>query len=109
MKNLTSNEKELLEMIRTAEEPEKALEIAIESLIKYVSENSTSNKIIKLILERYETISDFAEAANIDKRLIIDFLNCKIEPTLDEINIIAKTLNKEPEEIAELFIEQQNK
>lgn len=108
MKKLTTNEMELIDMIRTAEEPEKALKIALETLADFLGKNNITKKIIQLIYERYATIEDFINAADLNGQKAISIINGKEEPTTDEVIIIAKTLNKAPEEIAEIFLELHN-
>lgn len=103
MKNLTANEKELVEMIHAADNPEKATAIMFEILMKFADENSTTNKIIHLITGRYTSLAEFAKAVNMREEAIADIINGYTEPTLNEVIIIAKALNKEPEEIAQIF------
>ena len=109
MTNLTANEKELLEMIRTAENPEAAATMAIETLMKFLDKDSTTSKITELITGRYSSIAEFAKAVKMSEEAATDIISGKTEPKLDEVIIIAKALNKEPEEIAQIFIDHHSK
>ena len=103
MKTMTANEKELLEIIQTAENPEKAIEKALE-IIKIVLADGKEKKIFQLVTEHYYSLADFAKAVNMSEEAATNIIIGKTEPTLDEVIIIAKALNKDPEEIAQIFI-----
>ena len=96
----TSNEKDFLEVINTAANPEKA----IEYFITLLDQNSIAYKILELMPDNYTTVAEFAKAVNMSEQEAFNIMNGKTEPTLDQVIIIAKVLNKEPEEIAQLFI-----
>ena len=106
MENTTANEKELLEIIRTSENPEKAVEIAVE-ILKLVLADGKERKIFQLVTGRYSSIADFANAVNMSEEAATNIIIGKTKPTSDEVIIIAKALNKEPEEIAQIFSDQQ--
>ncbi len=107
--SLTANEIELLEVIRTAENPEEVVIFMFDLLKQILDENSTTSKIIKLILGRYSSIAEFAKAIKMSEKATVNIITGKTEPTLDEVIIIAKAFNKEPEEIAEFFITKYSK
>lgn len=109
MTNLTANEKELLEMIHNAENPEEAAVKAIELLTKFLDKDSKTNKIIGLMTEKYSTIADFAKAVNMSEETATDIISGELEPTLDEVRIIAAALDREPEAIAQIFIDHYGK
>lgn len=102
-KYLTANELEFLEILNTAENPEKAVLIFADIIRKMIDKNSPTSKIITLILKSYSTIEDFAAAMNKSGKETSDLICGYTDPTLKDILLIAKALNEEPEAIAQIF------
>lgn len=103
--NVTATEKELFELITTANNPEKMVDF----FISIMNPNSITYKIIMLMTDNYTSVAEFAKAVNMSDQAIFDIITGKTEPTLDEVIIIAKAINKEPEEIAQIFIDHHSK
>ena len=97
----TTNEKELIEMIETAKNPAKAFEY----FVSIMNPNSITFKLIMLMTEKYTTVAEFAKAANMEEQTVFDIMNGKTEPTLSEVILIAKTIERDPVEIAQIFID----
>lgn len=101
--DLTANEREFIEIIRTAEDPEEAALIFADIIKKMIDQNSPTSKILNLMLKRYPTIEEFAEAMNKSGKETADLICGYTDPTLKDILLIAKVLNEEPETIAQIF------
>ena len=61
------------------------------------------------MIDNNYSLAEFAKAVNMSEEAATDIINGKTEPELDEVIIIAKALNKEPEEIAQIFIDHHSK
>lgn len=105
MTDTTTREKELLELINTSANPAKTIDF----FISIMNPNSITYKIIMLITDNYTSVAEFAKAVNMSEQAAFDIITGKTEPTLDEVIIIAKAINKEPEEIAQIFIDHHSK
>ena len=101
MTEAATREAEFMELINTAKNPAKA----IEYFISIMQPNSLTFKLIMLMTEKHTSIADFAAAANMEYQKAFDLLNGKIEPTLSEVIIIAKAMERDPAEIAQIFID----
>ena len=103
---MTANEREFLEIIRTAKDPENAIKLMSELLTKFLDKNSVTSQIIELMTKKYSSITEFAEALGWTEEKTVNIMLAKVEPTLEEVSTIAKALDKEPERVALIFIEQ---
>ena len=101
---LTKNKIEVLELINEAENPEEAVKIFADIVHKMLDKNSITNKITELVLQRYSSLAEFAKAIGFTEKKTVNVMLEKEEPTLDDVIIMAKALDKAPEEIAEIFI-----
>lgn len=106
---LTANEKELLELINSAENPAKMVDF----FISIMSQNSITYKLIMLMTENYKTVAEFAEAINMSEQETFDIMTGNTEPTLTDVIKIAEALKRDPAEVSQIFIdyfaEQENK
>lgn len=103
MTALTTNEKEFIAILHEAENPEEAAIIAVSLLQKFLDKDSVTNKITQLMAGRY-SFAEFAAAVNMTELEALNIVSGNTEPTLDEVILIAKAFDKEPEEIAQIFI-----
>ena len=108
MAALTTNEKEFIEILHDAENPEEAVLVFADILKKMLDKDSVTYKITELMAGRY-SFAEFAAAANMTELEAFNLVSGNTEPTLDQVILIAKAFDKEPEEIAQIFIDQQAK
>ena len=100
---LTKNEIEVLELINEAENPEEAVKIFADIVHKMLDKNSVTNKMTELVLQRYSSLAEFANAMGFTEEKTVFIMTEKEKPTFDDVIIIAKALDKEPKEIAAIF------
>ena len=102
----TAAEREIKELIATSADPMKMIEF----FIKIMDKNSIAYKFVQLMSNsNYKRFPEFAAAANMTEEEAFNIICLGTEPTLDEVITFAKVLNREPEEIAQIFIDQQAK
>lgn len=66
----------------------------------------SENKIRGIVLGRYPSITDFAKAVNWSRQKASSIINGKSEPSLDDIYVISRAVNKDADEIASIFLQQ---
>lgn len=101
---LTTNEKKLLELVSTAENPEQAIITFSELLLKILDATSPTSKIFNLICNNCTSFDSFVEATGLEGLRAYEIVSGEQEPTLDEVCKMAKALNRPEEEIALIFI-----
>lgn len=101
---LTANEQKLLELVSTAENPEKAIITFSELLLKILDTTSITSKIFNLITKNFTSFNDFVEAVALEDLRAYEIVSGEQEPTLDEVCKMAKAFNRPEEEIALIFI-----
>lgn len=105
---LTKNETAVLEIINEAENAEEAALVFIDVMKKMLDKDSVTHKLTELMAGRY-SFAEFAAATNMTELEALNIVWGNTEPTLDQVILIAKAFDKEPEEIAQIFIDQQAK
>ena len=66
----------------------------------------SENKIRSLVLGLYRSIADFAREVNWSRQKATRIINGKTEPSLDDIYVISRAVNKDADEIASIFLQQ---
>ena len=66
----------------------------------------SENKIRGIVLGKYPSITAFGKAVKWSRQKASSIINGKKEPSLDDIYVISRAVDKEADEIASIFLQQ---